>query len=1168
MKSRKKITPRPPAAQEDAVAASARCIKKPVNVDSPDETVTTNGTTTGAIDMKNADGSTAQATATPPGRHSADRSHDEQSSRPEQPLQLTSIHAPGVLPALCRSVPLLFMLGTIGFYVMMYLRCWHWGHHDHDAHILYEFWVLPMQICFAVFGIKLILGTALSRFVMERCARKNWRGVFHGFVREHAEETEGLTQCVILPNYKEEVDTMSDTINAIAAASRDMQIVLVLAMEAREGVSAHEKAGKLVARHAHQFRKILVNFHEHNEFEGEVAGKSSNTQAGWLKLQKWLADEGVDVANLPRAQVGELRREGVFRPASFVQQNNLDKRQFFFHSDRTFVTVCDVDVLLHEHYFHLMSLQALTGTSDSEARKWKIWQSCEHTFRNFESAPGVSRAAAMGGYLCFMSQLGFAGTSLGPGLPLSSYTVSLHAAEFVGGWDVDVIAEDHHMYLKLLLWKEFYYAGSVLSVDAENREARHMKPVQFKVTDAMMKHHVQGVGYSGGSSTSEPSSPNQVSPNLQVAQTTTDQRTRSPTVVSPRPPPRRSGGKVAYCGDVVEVVPVFLPFYSYIVVSESGNSWWRDVYARYQQAAAARAGRRGDVVPAIEPREAVAALPAALLRAAVRGFAVSVSALEVNGSAAAFDDAEPRAHIKFPHRGDAEPGAKAARGKRDAAAGGGVSRRVAHREPGAAGFADGGAAWLSLQRVPGAAGGRLRPPLATRVHEPHRSGGGAGADEDSKSSCESGGEKRDEEHRVGTQRDRCRRVDDDGLGRRKQQAVGAAVAVPVAPDYYGKERYADISVDREGNLTAMHNHPNCRDEVFKSQLPALARRNKKSKRSSAPSSATSSSSSSSDHDAALLRQQENYSRGSERTPLLRGEALYYEEHEDAIAEDDHVLSSHVKPGESDIDNKKVTTVTLTAKNLLTTQQQRPRKRKGKRSVAGTSTAAPSSSSAAENTSCSSSWSSEPVESDDHDVFSDPGGLLQTPTSTTVSGSMGTTHDTHTAASTPLGAAAQLSEDDLPTRMRQDEQEAVPQRTGRQLQTMGSPGHTAPTPVAQARYVSTRELSWWGRACLGVQVIFDVVLMGQLSLVLFSLLPPLQAVVHVCLWGNKFEYVTGEKPRVGGANRSCPARVVQACRAGKERLMAMGEGNEKPCSADDLVFEAAIKEHEKLVTSSQ
>lgn len=166
MKSRKKITPRPPAAQEDAVAASARCIKKPVNVDSPDETVTTTGTTTGAIDMKNADGSTAQATATP-GRHdrAEQRSHDEQSSWPEeQPLQLTSIHAPGVLPALCRSVPLLFMLGMTGFYVTMYLRCWHWGHHDHDAHILYEFWVLPMQIVFAVFGIKLILGTAVLLF--------------------------------------------------------------------------------------------------------------------------------------------------------------------------------------------------------------------------------------------------------------------------------------------------------------------------------------------------------------------------------------------------------------------------------------------------------------------------------------------------------------------------------------------------------------------------------------------------------------------------------------------------------------------------------------------------------------------------------------------------------------------------------------------------------------------------------------------------------------------------------------------------------------------------------------------------------------------------------------------------------------------------------------------
>src|SRR5690606_35771416 len=79
---------------------------------------------------------------------------------------------------------------------------------------------------------------------------------------------------VIVPNYKEDEENLARTLASLAAQGNASQLVVVLAMEARE-VRAADKAQRLIDRFAPSFGLLVATFHPEG-LPGDTPGKGSN----------------------------------------------------------------------------------------------------------------------------------------------------------------------------------------------------------------------------------------------------------------------------------------------------------------------------------------------------------------------------------------------------------------------------------------------------------------------------------------------------------------------------------------------------------------------------------------------------------------------------------------------------------------------------------------------------------------------------------------------------------------------------------------------------------------------------------------------------------------------------------------------------------------------------
>merc|ERR1719401_842424 len=246
---------------------------------------------------------------------------------------------------------------------------------------------------------------------MRRDSRKDWHAEFD----ELSEQDPACTDAahfVILPSYKEDETMLKETLENLARSPMaKSRLRVLLGMELREGPDVREKAERIIAATSHLFAGISATFHPPN-LPGEVPGKSSNVQWAFHKvLQEYDS---------------ELRRS--------------------FDPSRVLLTVMDADTILHPQYFSNLSYQAMTMSR--EARVWKMWQSPVLLLRNIFSVPGVTRVSGLGTVLFELA--GLANQYFGSHITFSSYSMTLALASHkaVGGWDPDVIGEDHHMFVK------------------------------------------------------------------------------------------------------------------------------------------------------------------------------------------------------------------------------------------------------------------------------------------------------------------------------------------------------------------------------------------------------------------------------------------------------------------------------------------------------------------------------------------------------------------------------------------------------------------------------------------------------------------------------------------------------------------------------------------------
>ncbi len=215
-------------------------------------------------------------------------------------------------------------------------------------------------------------------------------------------ESKKVHHIIVLPNYKERVEKLRVTLQAMADQTLPRKrLHVVLAMEERES-EGKKKAEELVKEFKHIFGSIFATYHP--DVIGEVKGKSSNEAYAGREAYKKLVESG-----------------------------KLDLNY-------TTISSTDADALFDPQYFACLSYKFLID----EKRYNKFWQSAIVFHNNIWKVPAPTRIISFFGSLWRTSLL-IQGDRL---ITQSTYSLSLKMLKDIDFWDVDVIPEDYRVFFK------------------------------------------------------------------------------------------------------------------------------------------------------------------------------------------------------------------------------------------------------------------------------------------------------------------------------------------------------------------------------------------------------------------------------------------------------------------------------------------------------------------------------------------------------------------------------------------------------------------------------------------------------------------------------------------------------------------------------------------------
>lgn len=255
-------------------------------------------------------------------------------------------------------------------------------------------------IRFFLAGIANFMGLRYIR----RWEQIDWYSLYKQDATSDSLAWEAVHHIVIIPNYKEEVATLKQTLDNLAAQYQASQrITVVLAMEAAED-GCIEKAQALQAEYKAHFAHFYFTVHPRG-LPGEMQCKSANEAwaARWIKRK-------------------------------LVDENGLNL-------DHILVTTMDADTLWHPHYFYALTYLFATNPE----RYLRFWQAPIRYHTNiWEISPPMRLLNAYSTAL----ELAYLAAPWWIPMPMSSYTLSLRLLESSGYWDPDVIADEWHMFIK------------------------------------------------------------------------------------------------------------------------------------------------------------------------------------------------------------------------------------------------------------------------------------------------------------------------------------------------------------------------------------------------------------------------------------------------------------------------------------------------------------------------------------------------------------------------------------------------------------------------------------------------------------------------------------------------------------------------------------------------
>lgn len=249
---------------------------------------------------------------------------------------------------------------------------------------------------------------------LRRAVREDWRKRYRAAsVFNHAYLAwDDVRHIVIIPNYKETLEILRRTLASLAAQDVARQLIVILAMEAREP-GAEAKAETLQAEFNGCFGAVFATYHPCG-LPGEIVGKSSNESWAARIAKRIVVDEqGHDIHNVT-------------------------------------ISSCDADTIFHPHYFSCLTYKFATHPQ----RYRRFWQSPILLNNNIWEVPAPLRVGSALSGVHILSNLVKRNQMI---FPQSTYSLSLKMAVDAGYWDEDVIPEDWHMFLKCF----FTFSGNV-----------------------------------------------------------------------------------------------------------------------------------------------------------------------------------------------------------------------------------------------------------------------------------------------------------------------------------------------------------------------------------------------------------------------------------------------------------------------------------------------------------------------------------------------------------------------------------------------------------------------------------------------------------------------------------------------------------------------------------
>lgn len=238
----------------------------------------------------------------------------------------------------------------------------------------------------------------------------DWRAQYEAEKRANSLPWEAVHHLVLIPNYRESLPVLRHTLTELAQqAEAKPAMTVILAMEAGEE-AAIAKGERLQREFRPHFAHFYFTVHPRG-IRGEIPGKSSNIAwaVRWAR-RKLVEDHGYDI-------------------------------------DRILVTTMDADVIWHPRHF-----AALTALfANHPQRHERFWQAPIRYHRNIWSISPPMRL--LNAYSAAM-ELAYLSAGWWKALPISSYSLSLRLLQACDYWDVDVISDEWHMFIKAFFLRE------------------------------------------------------------------------------------------------------------------------------------------------------------------------------------------------------------------------------------------------------------------------------------------------------------------------------------------------------------------------------------------------------------------------------------------------------------------------------------------------------------------------------------------------------------------------------------------------------------------------------------------------------------------------------------------------------------------------------------------